>query len=265
MTAIDNLVHETSTSTGTGNFTLSAVDGRQTFNSAHGTGGSNVFYYFISHRTAGEWEVGTGSLSNSTTLVRDTVLASSNAGSAVNFSAGTKDVPNDVPASLRPITLLTTRGDLLVRGATDPQRLATGTNGQFLTTNGTDPSWGTLPIATSSEMETATGNALLVPPGRQHRHPGHPKGWVKFNASGTILGSYNVASVDDDGSGDFGVNWDTDFSSTNYAVAATAESTAFRAVMVNSMTAAAVELDVKNQNANANDPTTCMVVAVGDH
>ena len=100
MTAIDDLVHETATTTGTGNFTLSNVDGRQSFNSAFGTGGTDVFYYFISHRTAGEWEVGTGHLSTSTTLVRDTVLASSNSGSAVNFAAGTKDVTNDLPASI---------------------------------------------------------------------------------------------------------------------------------------------------------------------
>ena len=99
MAAIDNLVHETSTSTGTGNLSLSNVDGKQSFNTAFGTGGTDVFYYFISHRTAGEWEVGTGHLSTATTIVRGTVLASSNSGSAVNFSAGTKDITNDLSAS----------------------------------------------------------------------------------------------------------------------------------------------------------------------
>ena len=99
MAATDDLVHETSASTGTGNFTLSNVDGRQSFNAAFGTGGTDVFYYFISHRTAGEWEVGTAHLSAATTLVRDTVLASSNNNNAVNFSAGSKDVSNDLPAS----------------------------------------------------------------------------------------------------------------------------------------------------------------------
>ena len=37
-------------------------------------------------------------MSDSTTLVRDTVIASSNSNSAVNFTAGTLDVTNDVPA-----------------------------------------------------------------------------------------------------------------------------------------------------------------------
>lgn len=93
--ASENLVHEISTSTGTGNVTLASRNGRQSFNDAFGTGGTDVFFYFISHQGAAEWEVGSGHLSTSTTLVRDTVLASSNGGSAVNFSAGTKDVTSD--------------------------------------------------------------------------------------------------------------------------------------------------------------------------
>lgn len=99
MPAPSDLVHETTTSTGTGNLTLANENGKRSFNTAFGTGGSNVFDYFISHRTAAEWERGTGSLSAATTLVRDTVLASSNSNNAVNFSAGTKDIANDIPAA----------------------------------------------------------------------------------------------------------------------------------------------------------------------
>jgi hypothetical protein len=96
MASIGNLVHETSTTTGTGNLTLTNENGKVSFNTAFGTGGTDAFFYFISHRTAAEWEVGTGHLSASTTLVRDTVFASSNANALVNFSAGTKDITNDV-------------------------------------------------------------------------------------------------------------------------------------------------------------------------
>ena len=94
MPAIKELVHETSTSTGTGNFTVTSVFGKQTFNQAFATGGSDTFDYYISNRSANEWEMGTGSLSDSTTLVRDTVIASSNADAAVSFGAGTKDITN---------------------------------------------------------------------------------------------------------------------------------------------------------------------------
>ncbi len=46
-----------------------------------------------------EWEVGIGTYTSSgTTLSRDTILESSNSGSAVNFSAGTKDVFVTYPA-----------------------------------------------------------------------------------------------------------------------------------------------------------------------
>jgi hypothetical protein len=97
-----NLVHETSTTTGTGDFTLTAVSGKQRFSdsNAFGSGATtNVFDYFISHRTAAEWERGTGHMSDTNTLVRDTVIESSNAHAAVNFSAGTKDVTSDIPAA----------------------------------------------------------------------------------------------------------------------------------------------------------------------
>lgn len=102
MPAPSDLVHETSTTTGTGNLTLSNANGKRSFNTAFGTGGSNVFDYYISNRDAAEWERGTGSLLAASTLVRDTVIASSNANAAVNFSAGTKDVTNDVPAGNQP-------------------------------------------------------------------------------------------------------------------------------------------------------------------
>ena len=83
-------VKDTTTTTGTGSITLSgtAPTGYQSFNSAVGT--NSYFHYTIAGGS--EWEVGIGYLSASTTLVRDTVTASSNSGNAVNFSAGTKDV-----------------------------------------------------------------------------------------------------------------------------------------------------------------------------
>ena len=90
-------VKDTTTTTGTGNITLagSPPTGYQSFNTAFGT--SNPLYYCI--EGGAEWEVGQGYLSASTTLVRSTVLASSNSGSAVSFSAGTKNVFSTMPAS----------------------------------------------------------------------------------------------------------------------------------------------------------------------
>ena len=90
-------VKETSTTAGTGTFTLAgASTGYQSF-SAIGNG--NTTYYTIAMQTGSEWEVGLGTYTSSgTTLSRDTVLASSSGGAKVNFPAGTKDVFCDYPA-----------------------------------------------------------------------------------------------------------------------------------------------------------------------
>lgn len=107
MATIANLVHESSAGTGTGNLTISAVNGRQRFSDAFAIGGSDVFYYFISNNgVASEWEVGTGHLSDADTLVRDTVLKSSNSDALVSFSSGTKDVACDIPAATQTAVVL---------------------------------------------------------------------------------------------------------------------------------------------------------------
>ena len=91
-------VKETTTSTGTGNITLGGAASQfVSFNAAFGVGPS--FDYLIKGQTGTEWEAGEGHLSSSSVLVRDTVRASSNAGALVNFSAGTKDVFNDIGAT----------------------------------------------------------------------------------------------------------------------------------------------------------------------
>lgn len=95
---VKDRVKETTTTTGTGTVTLlGAATGFQSF-AAIGNG--NTTYYTIAGQTGSEWEVGIGTYTSSgTTLARTTVLASSNSGSLVNFSAGTKDVFVTYPAS----------------------------------------------------------------------------------------------------------------------------------------------------------------------
>ena len=84
-------VKETTTTTGTGTVTLlGASTGYQSFSAV---GNANDTYYCIAGQTSSEWEVGIGTYTSSgTTLSRTTVLESSNSGSLVSFSAGTKDV-----------------------------------------------------------------------------------------------------------------------------------------------------------------------------
>jgi hypothetical protein len=94
---VNDRVRETSTTTGTGTFTLSgAITGFETFSNA--IGNTNTTYYAISNQANGEFEVGLGTV-GAGTLSRDTIISSSNSDAAVDFSAGTKDVFCTLPAS----------------------------------------------------------------------------------------------------------------------------------------------------------------------
>ena len=91
-------VKETTSTAGTGTLTLAgAASGFQSFAVV---GDGNTTYYAISDAATGAWEVGVGTYTASgTTLSRTTVLSSSNAGSLVDFAAGTKDVFLTYPSS----------------------------------------------------------------------------------------------------------------------------------------------------------------------
>jgi hypothetical protein len=97
---INDRVKETSTTTGTGTFSLAgAATGFETFVAGIATG--NTTYYAIFNQGTTEWEVGLGTVTDATpdTLSRTTIYSSSNSDSAVDFAAGTKDVFCTLPAS----------------------------------------------------------------------------------------------------------------------------------------------------------------------
>jgi hypothetical protein len=100
--AFSDRVKETSTTTGTGDLTTAgALTGYRTFNAAVGQG--IYFDYCIeavdsNGAPTGDWEVGQGRMSASTTLVRARVYASSNSNALVSFAAGTKYVFLTFPA-----------------------------------------------------------------------------------------------------------------------------------------------------------------------
>ena len=96
---LNDRVKETTTSTGTGTINLAGAEtGFKTF--VAGIGNTNTTYYAIVHQAADEFEVGIGTVTDASpdTLSRTTIISSST-GSAVNFSAGTKDVFCTLPAS----------------------------------------------------------------------------------------------------------------------------------------------------------------------
>jgi hypothetical protein len=91
-------VLETASSPGTGTVVLLGASlGYQDF--ANGVGNANTTYYTIATVGGAGWEVGIGTYySANNSIVRNTVISSSNAGNLVNFSSGTQSVFVTYPA-----------------------------------------------------------------------------------------------------------------------------------------------------------------------
>lgn len=157
---VKDRVKVSSTTTGTGTFTLgSAATGFQDFSVI---GDGNTTYYTIAGVGTSEWEVGIGTYTASgTTLSRDTILESSNGGTAVNFSAGSKDVFVTYPAeravyavgtsivaensAVLPITAGGTGETSAANAINALLPSQTGNSGEYLTTDGSVASWAAVP------------------------------------------------------------------------------------------------------------------------
>lgn len=159
-----------------------------------------------------------------------------------------------------------TRGSILYRGNTGWAILTPGTSGHVLTSNGAgaDPSYQSSSVpsaATQAEQEAGSSTTVYTSPGRQQYHPSAAKGWVAYDhAAATILASYNVSSVGDNSAGDFSVNWDTDFSSANYAIAVASEHPDVRTIL---KLAGSVQVRTRNSGGTLTDGLTD-VTAWGD-
>jgi hypothetical protein len=121
-------VLDTSTSTGTGAIVVAASPptGYRTFSAVLSV--SDTFYYSIQHQSLNEYEVGLGTYTSANTFSRTTIYTSSNAGSAVSFSAGTKNVFITMVASRTP--QLDAAGNLTPATGTYTRTTITATGGQ---------------------------------------------------------------------------------------------------------------------------------------
>lgn len=149
-------VAETSTSTGTGDFTLSgAVTAHKTFASRMSVADTTEYVIYAvdgSGVPTGEWEEGTGTYSAANTLTRTTVVESSNADGAVDFGAGSKVVI---------MTPLSSRVAAILKG---------GASGEMLVKNGSADfawAWVTAPTGTNTGDQDLSGYSLT-----SHNHTG---------------------------------------------------------------------------------------------
>ena len=149
---VKDRVKETTTTTGTGTATLAGVS--TGFQSFAAIGNSNSTYYTIAAQTGTEWEVGIGTYTSSgTTLSRTTVLSSSNSGSLVNFSAGTKDVFVSYPAELAAFA----NGDGVV-----VENYTTLTGTYTMTTGKNGMSVGPITISSGSSFTVGSGQRWVI-------------------------------------------------------------------------------------------------------
>jgi len=160
-------VKEASTSTGLGDIILAGTPtGFRTFASVIAVG--EAFYYCIDGGASGEWEVGIGVLTDATTLVRSSVLSSSNAGAAVSFSAGAKTVfvtiaadgvsaPVEMQTTLASIDELVNQGTRLLERLMFLTALQTPTSELRVNVNA-----GTLPVVTTVSTVTTVSSVTSV-------------------------------------------------------------------------------------------------------
>lgn len=146
-------VKETTTTTGTGTYSLAgAQSGFQTF--IAGAGNGSVVTYACDDGT--NWEVGEGTLTSGapSTLTRTTILSSSNAGAAVSWAAGTKNIYLTVAASR--LVTADASGNLRVVGTSTLGAASTN----YLTVSGAGTGAN---VGLAATGETTTGLNITVP------------------------------------------------------------------------------------------------------
>jgi len=146
---VNDRVKETSTTTGTGTLNLAGAEqGYETFVSGIGT--TNTTYYAIENNSAGEFEVGIGTVTDASpdTLSRDTVISSSNSDNKVDFSAGTKNVFCTLPAKRAMSPSMTATGYVVTHASTldEDQTIDSGVLAGPVTVTGTQTITGTVVV-----------------------------------------------------------------------------------------------------------------------
>ena len=146
---VNDRVKETSTTTGTGTLNLAGAEtGYESFVSGIGTG--NTTYYAIELNSAGEFEVGIGTVTDASpdTLSRTTVISSSNSDNKVDFSAGTKNVFCTLPAKRAMSPSMRATGYVVTHASTldEDQTVDSGVLAGPVTVTGTQTITGTVVV-----------------------------------------------------------------------------------------------------------------------
>ena len=162
-------VKDTSTTTGTGNITVSgsAPFGYRTFSTVLSV--ADTFYYAIQGQSTAEWEIGVGTYASTNQFARTTVLASSASNSAVSFSSGTKNVFITLAAT-RTLQLKSsdtpTAGSIPYGDGSTLSYSSVGTAGQVLLSGGSgSPTWSSAGTGSVTSVAVSGGTTGLTTSG----------------------------------------------------------------------------------------------------
>jgi hypothetical protein len=119
-------------------------------------------------------------------------------------------------------------------------------------------------IATQAQMESAASTDAVVTPLRLHFHPAAAKAWARFDGTATSVtaaASYNVSSITDVGTGQYQMNFTTQFSSNSYIAVASSN---VQQTAIRSLSAASATVLTRDNDGTLADAATICVVAYGD-
>ena len=123
---------------------------------------------------------------------------------------------------------------------------------------------GALAAASQAEMEAGSSNTVSVTPGRLIHGETSCKVWCTWEANGTISASFGVSSITDTGTGDWDVNFSTNFSSSNYVGVCCAHVTG-TAIIASNGARAVDDIQVQFHNAAGSlVDTNAYIVLFGD-
>ena len=197
-------IKETTTTTGTGTYTLAgAEDGFQSFAAV---GNGNTTYYACTDGTDFEVGLGTFTLSG-TTLARTNIIESSNSDAAVNWGAGTKEIFVTLPASKAifedtfnsvsfsndiSVTNKATAGRFDLDGAKDGQWVSSAYGIVFGTDNG-----GTSYLSFESNVIVPTTISGSYRQGNVQLGHSSSRFSTVYSYDGDFVGTIKAASIDD--------------------------------------------------------------------
>jgi hypothetical protein len=154
--------------------------------------------------------------------------------------------------------------DAEAQTGTDTARAITAANLQAVTATTTRK--GVAELATAAEVATGTDADRVPSVSVLGSHLSACKAWINFNGTGTpaIRADYNVASITDNGVGDYTINFSNALADANYVVVGLQNSTNTTTIAVTAQTTAGFTIEVSQSGVGPVDRSVVMLMVIGN-